>query len=92
MKSDYLDFILSEDYDEAIMGKIKNNFTDYIIYTNEDYSKEHFYHCFQYEFERENGFTLNLNFGVLIFYEKINSIEMNLQKMKKNIKKIKIYI
>ena len=93
MKSDYLDFILSEDYDEAIMGKIKSNFTDYIIYTNEDYSKEHFYHCFQYEFERENGFTLNLNFGVLIFYEKINSVEMNLQKMKKKHKKDKdIYL
>ena len=72
MKSDYLDIIINDDYDEKKIKIIKNVFNDYIIENNNDNNNpEHIYHCFQYEIDRGTMHDLILNFGVLIFYENI---------------------
>ena len=73
MKTDYLDIITSDDYDEANVKNIKKLFTDYIIEINDENKNipEHIYHCFQYEMDIGAIEDLILNFGVLIFYENI---------------------
>ena len=73
MKSDYLDIITSDDYDEVKVKSIKDTYSDYIIKINNKDKNipEHFYHCFQYEFNKGEVDDLILNFGVLIFYENI---------------------
>ena len=73
MKSDYLDIITSDDYDERNVKNIKKLFTDYIIEINDENKNvpEHIYHCFQYEMDIGAIEDLILNFGVLIFYENI---------------------
>ena len=76
MKADYLDYIINDDYDEKKVRKLKDIFTDYIIKINSDEKvPEHLYHCFQYEIDKGTIHDLILNFGVLIFYEKINKNE-----------------
>ena len=77
MKTDYLDIIISPDFDEEKIKDLKKVFSDYIIQTKENNTPEHCYHCFQYELDRGTGYDLVLNFGVLIFYENINTIELN---------------
>ena len=54
MKSDYLDIITSDDYDEVKVKSIKDTYSDYIIKINNKDKNipEHFYHCFQYEFNK----------------------------------------
>ena len=73
MKSDYLDIITSDDYDEVKVKSIKDTYSDYIIKINNKDKNipEHLYHCFQYEFNKGEVDDLILNFGVLIFYENI---------------------
>ena len=76
MKTDYLDYIINEEYDEKKVRKLKDIFTDYVIKINGDEKvPEHLYHCFQYEIDKGTIHDLILNFGVLIFYEKINKNE-----------------
>ena len=78
MKSDYLDIITNGDFDEIEIRKIKNTFDDYIIEINNNENiPEHIYHCFQYEFDKEDFQDLILNFGVLIFYENIIKKNIN---------------
>ena len=71
MKSDYLDIISSDEYDEKIVKNLKDVFIDYIIRTEDNKCPNHIYHCFQYELDRGTVHDLILNFGVLIFYENI---------------------
>ena len=72
MKSDYLDIIISDDYNEKKVKKIKNIYSDYIVDINDDKNiPEHIYHCFRYEIDKGTMHDLILNFGVLIFYENI---------------------
>ena len=87
MKTDYLDIIINDDYDEKKVRKLKDVFSDYIIKINNDKKvPEHVYHCFQYEIDKGTIHDLILNFGVLIFYEKINIIAQNeKQEIKKQI-------
>ena len=70
MKSDYLDIITSDEYDEVKVKEIKDTYSDYIIrIKNNKNPPEYFYHCFQYEFNKGEVDDLILNFGVLIFYQ-----------------------
>ena len=87
MKTDYLDIIINDDYDEKKVRKLKNVFIDYIIKIYDDKKvPEHIYHCFQYEIDKGTIHDLILNFGVLIFYEKINIAAQNeKQEIKKQI-------
>ena len=88
MKTDYLEIIMNDDYDEKKVRKLKNVFIDYIIKIYDDKKvPEHIYHCFQYEIDKGTLHDLILNFGVLIFYEKINIAAQNeKQEIKKQIK------
>ena len=53
MKSDYLDIIASDEYDKVKVKDIKNTYSDYVIKIKKDKnSPGHFYHCFQYEFNK----------------------------------------
>ena len=91
MKSDYLDIITSDEYDEVKVKEIKNTYSDYIIKIKKDKnSPEHFYHCFQYEFNKGEVDDLILNFGVLIFYENIIDDENKKQIIEED--DINIYI
>jgi len=83
MKTDYLDIIANDDYEEEQMDDIKSIYSDYIIET--DKKPEHFYHCFQYELDNGKGNDLILNFGVLIFYENISQAKPNERKNKNHI-------
>ena len=87
MKTDYLEIIMNDDYDEKKVRKLKDVFSDYIIKINNDKKvPEHVYHCFQYEIDKGTIHDLILNFGVLIFYEKINIVVQNgKQEIKKQI-------
>ena len=87
MKTDYLEIIMNDDYDEKKVRKLKNVFIDYIIKIYDDKKvPEHIYHCFQYEIDKGTIHDLILNFGVLIFYEKINIVVQNgKQEIKKQI-------
>ena len=88
MKCDYLDNILNQDFEENTKN-IKKVYSDYIIRTKDNSPPEQFFHCFQYELTTENGYESTLNFGVLIFYEKINSEEF---EAKENENDINIYL
>ena len=84
MKTDYLEIIMNDDYDEKKVRKLKNVFIDYIIKIYDDKKvPEHIYHCFQYEIDKGTLHDLILNFGVLIFYEKI--VQNGKQEIKKQI-------
>ena len=84
MKTDYLEIIMNDDYDEKKVRKLKDVFSDYIIKINNDKKvPEHVYHCFQYEIDKGTIHDLILNFGVLIFYEKI--VQNEKQEIKKQI-------
>ena len=83
MKTDYLNELKTDDYDER-KGKFKKAYTDYIIYSQKDSKvfdgfywdfNYYFYHYFQYRFTLENGTEIFLNFGVLIFYEDVHTNE-----------------
>ena len=83
MKTDYLDELKTDDYDER-KGKFKKVYTDYIIYSQKDSKvfdgfywdfNYYFYHYFQYRFTLDNGTEIFLNFGVLIFYEEAHTYE-----------------
>ena len=53
MKTDYLEIIMNDDYDEKKVRKLKNVFIDYIIKIYDDKKvPEHIYHCFQYEIDK----------------------------------------
>ena len=82
MKSDYLDIITSDEYDEVKVKEIKDTYSDYIIrIKNNKNPPEYFYHCFQYEFNKGEVDDLILNFGVLIFYENLIDDENKRQKI-----------
>ena len=81
MKSDYLEYIIREDYDEKQKISIKKVFDDYLIHSKKNYSQNHFYHCFQYEIEKNTGHDLVLYFSVLVFYEKNFTIGMKLKEL-----------
>ena len=81
MKSDYLEYIIREDYDEKQKISIKKVFDDYLIHSKKNYSQNHFYHCFQYEIEKNTGHDLILYFSVLVFYEKNFTIGMKLKEL-----------
>ena len=87
MKTDYLEIIMNDDYDEKKVRKLKDVFINYIIKIYDDKKvPEHIYHCFQYEIDKGTLHDLILNFGVLIFYEKINIVVQNgKQEIKKQI-------
>ena len=87
MKTDYLEIIMNDDYDEKKVRKLKDVFINYIIKIYDDKKvPEHIYHCFQYEIDKGTIHDLILNFGVLIFYEKINIAAQNeKQEIKKQI-------
>ena len=76
MKTDYLDLLLDPEFDESKILDVKKVYSDYIIRTNNIFPPPHFYHCFQYELSRETTDNLILNFGVLIFYENLNDIDL----------------
>ena len=85
MKADYLDLLLDPDFDESKIKDMKKIYSDYIIQTNSNSPPKYCYHCFQYELGLETGNDLILNFGVLIFYENINDIDLKEnEKIKKN--------
>ena len=90
IKSDYLENILNPDFEENIKD-VKKVYSDYIIKTKDNFPPENFYHCFQYELNTGGAYEITLNFGVLIFYEKINSNE-NEDKDKDNNDDINIYL
>ena len=92
MKSDYLDILLNNDYEEEKIKNIKNVFSDYIIETQNNNPPEHCYHCFQYELDSGTGHDLILNFGILIFYENIYPIEFQLKDINNTSKDINIYL
>ena len=84
MKTDYLEIIMNDDYDEKKVRKLKDVFINYIIKIYDDKKvPEHIYHCFQYEIDKGTLHDLILNFGVLIFYEKI--VQNEKQEIKKQI-------
>ena len=87
MKTDYLDYVTSKDYDEEKMRDIKADLSDYIVKAKKDSLLEPFYHCFQYELEVNTGQDIVLNFGVFNYYEQDLLLELQLEGGKKKKKK-----
>lgn len=89
MKTDYLDYVTSKDYDEEKMRDIKADLSDYLVKAKKDSLLEPFYHCFQYELEVNTGQDIVLNFGVFNYYEQDLLLELQLEGGKKKKKKDK---
>ena len=96
MKTDYLNELKTDDYDER-KGKFKKAYSDYIIYSKKDSKifdglywdyNYYFYHYFQYRFTLENGTEIFLFFGVLIFFEEVHTYK----KDKKNEKPTNLFL
>ena len=84
MKTDYLENITNPDFEENNKN-IKKVYSDYIVKTKDNSPPDNFFHCFQFELQNEKGYEFTLNFGVLIFYEKINLDKDEVKHKKKGI-------
>ena len=92
MKTDYLDILLNNDYEEEKIKNIKNVYYDYIIETENNIPPEHCYHCFQYELDSGTGHDLILNFGILIFFENIFPSEFQVKDINNTNKYINLFL